>query len=97
MKSGMYITEIVKRLYNSPRMKDLYPDKEKRLNHIFAKQVYGLAPTKIIYRICCAYILGFSDKISIKEHHICPCDSLAYAEKGILAMKLEEMFPELAK
>lgn len=97
MKSGMYITEIVKRLYNSPRMKDLYPDKEKRLNHIFAKQVYGLAPTKIIYRICCAYILGFSDKISIKEDHIRFCDSLAYAEKGTLAMKLEELFPELAK
>lgn len=97
MKSGMYITEIVKRLYNSPRMKDLYPDKEKRLNHIFAKQVYGLAPTKIIYRICCAYILGFSDKISIQENHIRLCDSLAYAEKGTLAMKLEELFPELAK
>lgn len=97
MKSGMYITEIVKRLYNSPRMKDLYPDKEKRLNHIFAKQVYGLAPTKIIYRICCAYILGFSDKISIKEDHIRLCDSQAYAEKGTLAMKLEELFPELAK
>lgn len=97
MKSGMYITEIVKRLYNSPRMKTLYPDKEKRLNHIFAKQVYGLAPTKIIYRICCAYILGFSDKISIKEDHIRLCDSQAYAEKGTLAMKLEELFPKLAK
>lgn len=97
MKSGMYITEIVKRLYNSPRMKDLYPDKEKRLNHIFAKQVYGLAPTKIIYLICRAYILGFSDKISIKENHIRLCDSQAYAEKGTLAMKLEELFPELAK
>ena len=97
MKSGMYITEIVKRLYNSPRMKTLYPDKEKRLNHIFAKQVYGLAPTKINYRICCAYILGFSDKISIKEDHIRLCDSQAYAEKGTLAMKLEELFPELAK
>lgn len=97
MKSGMYITEIVKRLYNSPRMKTLYPDKEKRLNHIFAKQVYGLAPTKIIYRICCAYILGFSDKISIQKNHIRLCDSQAYAEKGILAMKLEELFPELAK
>lgn len=97
MKSGMYITEIVKRLYNSPRMKTLYPDKEKRLNHIFAKQVYGLAPTRIIYLICRAHILGFSDKISIRENHIRLCDSLAYAEKGTLAMKLEELFPELAK
>lgn len=95
MKSGMYITEIVKRLYNSPRMKQLYPDKEKRLNHIFAKQAYGLAPTEIIYRICKNYILGFSDTISIKEHHIRLCDSLVYAQKGTLDMKLEEMFPKL--
>lgn len=97
MKSGMFITEIVKRLYNSPRMRQLYPDKEKRLNHIFAKQVYGLAPTEIIYRICKNYILGFSDTISIKEHHIRLCDSLDYAQKGTLDMKLEEMFPDLDK
>lgn len=95
MKSGMYITEIVNRLYNSPRMKILYPDNQKRLEHIFAKQVYGLAPTEIIYRICKNYILGFSDTISIKEHHIRLCDSLVYAQKGTLDMKLEEMFPKL--
>ena len=66
MKSGMYITEIVTRLYQSQRMKELYPDNAERLNHIFAKQVYGCAPTEIIYRICLRYILGFSDEI-----HIC--------------------------
>ena len=38
MKSGMYITEIVTRLYQSQRMKELYPDNAQRLNHIFAKQ-----------------------------------------------------------
>src|SRR5699024_12015975 len=47
MKSGMYITEIVTRLYQSQRMKALYPDNAERLNHIFAKQVYGCAPTEI--------------------------------------------------
>ena len=45
MKSGMYITEIVTRLYQSERMKQLYPDNTERLNHIFAKQVFGCAPT----------------------------------------------------
>lgn len=29
MKSGMYITEIVKRLYNSHRMKELFPNSKK--------------------------------------------------------------------
>ncbi|WP_416176935.1 DEAD/DEAH box helicase family protein [Dialister sp.] len=95
MKSGMYITEIVKRLFNSPRMKKLYPDDGERLNHIFAKQVYGLAPTEIIYHICLNYILGFSDKIRIKKNNIRLCNSLAYAEKGTLEMKLKELFPEL--
>ena len=59
MKSGLYITEIVKRLYNSPKIKSLFPDKQARLRHIFEHQVYGLAPTEIIYRIATAYILGF--------------------------------------
>lgn len=38
MKSGMYITEIVARLYQSNRMKALYPDDTERLNHIFASR-----------------------------------------------------------
>lgn len=95
MKSGMYITEIVKRLYNSPRLKALYPDNKARLNHIFAKQVYGLAPTEIIYRICLSYILGFSDEIEIDKNNIRLCDALEYAKNGTLEMKLEELFPEL--
>jgi len=43
MKSGLYITEIVKRLYQSERMKEQFPDPKERLRHIFEKQVYGLA------------------------------------------------------
>lgn len=95
MKSGMYITEIVKRLYQSDRMKALYPDRKERLNHIFAEQVYGLAPTEIIYRICLAYILGFSKEIKIKKHNIKLCDTLEYAKNGALEDKLMELFPEL--
>lgn len=95
MKSGMYITEIVKRLYNSERMKRFFPDDVERLNHIFAKQVYGLAPTEIIYRICMAYIMGFSDEIEIKKHNIRFCDALKYAKEGTLDQKLHELFPEL--
>ncbi len=37
MKSGMYVTEIVTRLYQSKRMKALYPDEAERLNHIFCQ------------------------------------------------------------
>lgn len=96
MKSGMYITEIVTRLYQSERMKQLYPDNTERLNHIFAKQVFGCAPTEIIYRICLAYILGFRNETTIEKHNIRLCDTLEYAKNGTLKDKLVELFPELS-
>lgn len=92
MKSGMYITEIVTRLYQSNRMKALFPDNTERLNHIFAKQVYGCAPTEIIYRICLRYILGFSDQIHIDKNNIKLCDTLEYAKNGNLEEELEKIF-----
>lgn len=92
MKSGLYITEIVKRLFRSKKMKSLYPNEKDRLNHIFSKQIYGLAPSEIIYRITLNFILGFSDKIEIKKHNIKKLDSLEYAKKGILEDKLDEIF-----
>src|SRR5699024_9349002 len=49
MKSGLYITEIVKRLFAG--LKEQIPDDEARLKHILENQVYGFAPTEIIYHI----------------------------------------------
>ena len=92
MKSGMYITEIVTRLYQSKRMQQLYPDNAERLNHIFAKQVYGCAPTEIIYRICLRYILGLSTEIHIKKNNIRLCDTLEYAKNGTLEEEMEKLF-----
>jgi len=92
MKSGMYITEIVTRLYQSKRMEALYPDNAERLNHIFAKQVYGCAPTEIIYRICLRYILGFNDEIHIDKYNIKLCDTLGYAKNGTLEEEMKKLF-----
>ncbi len=92
MKSGMYVTEIVTRLYQSKRMKALYPDDAERLNHIFAKQVYGCAPTEIIYRICLRYILGFSDEIHIEKNNIRLCDTLEYAKNGTMDAEMRKLF-----
>lgn len=39
MKSGLYITEIVKRLYQRYEMKKQFLDNKERLKHIFEKQV----------------------------------------------------------
>lgn len=92
MKSGMYITEIVTRLYQSRRMKELFPNDAERLNHIFAKQVYGCAPTEIIYRICLRYILGFSDEIHIEKNNIKLLDTLQFAKNGTLEQELKKVF-----
>lgn len=92
MKSGMYLTEIVTRLYQSEHLKTLYPDDAKRLNHIFAEQVYGCAPTEIIYRICLRYLLDFSEEIAIEKQNIRLCDTLEFAKKGTLEEEMRRLF-----
>lgn len=44
-KSGVFLREIVKRLDRG--LADVIPDKEKRIRHIFANQVYGIAITQL--------------------------------------------------
>lgn len=92
MKSGLYIAEIVKRLYNSPAIIQAFPDSTERLQHIFEKQVYGLAPTEIIYQIALHFILGFSEEVAIVKHNLLQFDSLPYAKDGTLKAKLESIF-----
>lgn len=92
MKSGLYIAEVVKRLFRSERMKELFPDETKRLQHIFAKQVYGLAPTEIIYRIAVSYVLGFNDDLIITEHHLRKADVVPAAKAGKMNELLDEVF-----
>lgn len=95
MKSGLYITEIVKRLYNSNGMKKAFPDDKERLQHIFSHQVYGLAPTECIYKIATNYILGFDSEMtnSPEEHHFRQFDTVPLAKsKGLNEEKLNEIF-----
>ena len=92
MKSGLYIAEIVKRLYQSEEMKKHYPNKDERLKHIFEKQVYGLAPTEIIYKIATSYILGFDEDVKIIHHNFRQLDALPFAKDGTLQEKLDEIY-----
>lgn len=94
MKSGLYITEIVKRLFKSKTLKAKYPNEHERLKHIFAKQVYGLAPTEIIYRIAMAYVLGFNNNIQINNHHLRQFDTLPSVQAGTLEKDLDRVFGE---
>ena len=93
MKSGMYITEIVKRLYNSDKMRVLFPDDRARLKHIFENQVFGIAPTEIIYQIATHYILGYDNEIGAGcETNFVKADSAALAKEGKLAEFVEATF-----
>lgn len=92
MKSGLFITEIVKKLYRSEKMKVLYPDNKERLRHIFEHQVYSLAPTEIIYKIATNFIFGSELTKDISTSHFVMCNAQPYAEAGTLEQKLDKLF-----
>lgn len=97
MKSGLYIAEIVKRLYQSKEIQKLYPDREERLKHIFKEQVYGLAPTEIIYNIATNFILGFDKKFPIIEHNFRQVDTLEYVKSETLEQELDILYGQNKK
>lgn len=92
MKSGLYITEIVKRLYRSEAIKATYPDDKERIRHILQKQVYGMAPTRIIYLIATNYILGFDEDLKEEVSNFIEADAAEAAKKGELAELVNECF-----
>jgi hypothetical protein len=95
MKSGLYPAEIIKRLYQNEVHIQAFPDKDERLKHIIEKQVYGLAPSEIIYRISKNFILGFDFQNEITKHNFRKEDSLKLIKEGKLEERLEELFPEM--
>ena len=61
MKSGLFITEIVKRLFNSKKMRKASPSDHERLAHIFANQVLGDSHVSILPEIIyIPYKIGYT-------------------------------------
>ncbi len=92
MKSGLYITEIVKRLYRSEAMKAAYPDDKERIRHILREQVYGMAPTRIIYLIATNYILGFDPELKNETKNFVQADAAEASKNGELHRLVDEKF-----
>lgn len=93
MKSGLYITEVIKRLFNSEKMCELFPDDRARLNHILEEQVFGIAPTEIIYKIATNYILGANGEVGGSCYtNFVKADSAELAKQGKLAEFVEQAF-----
>lgn len=56
VKSGLYLAETAKRLFKG--LVDAIPDESARIRHIFERQLYGFAPTRIIADIARNYVYG---------------------------------------
>lgn len=94
MKSGLYLTEIIKRLYRSDGLKRAYPNEKERLRHILEHQIFGIAPSEIIYRIATHYILGFTNDPAFTNLHtnFAQADSAKLAQQGKLTDYVEKTF-----
>lgn len=92
MKSGMFIAEIVKRLFRSGKMKRRFPEASERLRHIFERQVYGCAPSEIIHKVVLRYLLGFDGDAKIDAAHIVCFDTLPTAKAGTMKETMLRLF-----
>ena len=92
MKSGLYITEIVKRLYRSEGIKSAFPDGGERIRHILRNQVYGMAPARIIYLIATSYILGFDESLKNETRNFVQCDAADASKNRNLKELADEYF-----
>ncbi|MEY4459000.1 MAG: hypothetical protein RIT38_205 [Bacteroidota bacterium] len=89
MKSGMYITEIVKKLYHNTRQ--YYKTDDNCLKHILENQVYGLAPTPILQSITIGYIFGFDIENKISRKNFVQHDLIPEAKQDKTKEKLQEL------
>ena len=95
MKSGLYITEIVRRLYNNAEMCRQIPDDKERILHILRHQVYGFAPTRIIYLIATRFILGFDPSLQPEQSNFRQVDTVPYAKEGRMEELIEKEFGKM--
>ncbi len=90
MKSGMYITEIVKKLFLNTRKQ--YKSDDECLKHILENQVYGLSPTPILQGITQAYIFGFDVDQKISRKNFVQHDITPEAQQDTAKEKLQQLF-----
>jgi len=84
VKSGLYLTEIVKRLYKG--LEDTIPDRKARIKHILENQVHGFAPSEIIHAIAKNFVYGnFADIDNSKLQ----CRDLTEAAKNGEKLKMK--------
>ena len=76
-------------------MKERIPDDEERLKHILEKQLYGLAPSDIIYHIATNYIFSFDSERKISRKNFRSVDTRPAVKEGRLEELLAATFGDL--
>ena len=72
-------------------LKDAFPNPEERLKHILENQVYGFAPSEIIYNISTNFIFGnLSQDISRKNFVL--EDTIPAAKEGRIQELVDSYF-----
>ena len=68
------------------------PDDRERIMHILRHQVYGFAPTRIIYLIATRYILGFDPSLLPEQSNFRQVDTVPYAKNGKMQELIEKEY-----
>lgn len=92
MKSGLYVTEIVKKLFANTRSQ--YTSDADCVKHILENQVYGLAPTGVLHAITNSLIFGFDNSNAINKKNFVKLDMLPYV-KGAADKTAQQILNEL--
>lgn len=88
VKSGLFFTEIVKKL--NLGLINTIQNREQRIKHILEKQVFGLAPTNIIYNIAKNYIFG--EIPDVKSDNLIQLDLTPYSKNKEIKNILNKYF-----
>lgn len=87
-KSGLYLTEIAKRLFVG--LQEEIPNEDERIRWVLERQLYGCAPSNIIYNMANNYIYaGFPE---IDDSNLLELDLTEAAKDGRVKQVLAERF-----
>jgi len=92
MKSGLFITEIAKRIFARTRAQ--YQTDSECIKHILEHQLYGLAPTPVLAAITENFIFGFDQNRQIRRGNFVEYDVTDEARRGKVVELLEDLFKQ---
>ncbi|MGI6607813.1 MAG: Eco57I restriction-modification methylase domain-containing protein [Erysipelotrichaceae bacterium] len=87
-KSGLYLTEIVKRL--NKNLKAQIPNDKERITYIFENQIYGLCPTNITYNIVKNFV--YPERLTFDKTNIVQEDILKLIKNKCVNKKINEIY-----